>query len=192
MKNNVKEFSNSEAGRDPIFEFVTKFLDNQPLNIGEIGCARSEGGRATDGWSTFFWADYVYKNGGSLKVCDIEKEAINFVNETIPEKYKVESFYMSGTDFLKEKQPFDFIYLDGSNDPDETRKQFYLIKETTRAILVDDWDTKGFIRSSKQQEEFEEAGFIFCNMKHIGGFMGLIIRQSDKDRIEKLFNEISN
>lgn len=192
MKNNVTEFSKSEAVRDSIFKFTTDFLDNKPLNIGEVGCARSEIGRATDGWSTFFWADYVYKNGGSLKVCDIEKEAINFVNETIPEKYKVESFYMSGTDFLKEKQPFDFIYLDGSNDPDETRKQFYLIEETTRVILVDDWDTKGFIRSQEQQEEFEEAGFIFCNMQHAYGCMGLIIRQSDKDRMEELINKIEN
>ena len=192
MQDNVKNFFNSEHGRDPIFKFVGDFFDHQPLNIGEIGCARSESGRAADGWSTFFWADYVYKNGGSLKVCDIEKEAIDFVNDTIPEKYKVESFYMSGTDFLKEKQPFDFIYLDGSNDREQTEKQFYLIEETTRAILVDDWDTKGFIRNEEELKKLKEDGFVICMMKHIGGLMAFIIRQEDKDRMYEFTNENSN
>lgn len=182
MKNNVEDYFKSEYdnGRDSIFNFVKKLFMEKPLKIGEIGCARDPDGRGGDGWSTFFWADYIYKNGGSLSICDIDQNAINFVKETIPEKYNIEAFCMDGTDFIKDHKPFDFVYLDGSNSQFETAEQFLLLKDTTNLFLVDDWDIKGFIKTQEDLSRLLRLGFGFMICKHESGSMGLINKHENE------------
>jgi len=144
MADRIKEFFEKEIGRDWIFKEVVSLFDKAPLKIGEIGCARSPAGRAGDGWSTFFWANYIEKFGGELHTCDIDEKAIEFTKNSIPENYNVTYYCMGGEEFIKENGPFDFVYLDGSNDPKEAQAQFNLLKNKTDVILVDDWWIKGF------------------------------------------------
>ena len=187
MKNNVEDFFKTKEGRDPIFEMILSLFDQKPLKIGEIGCARTDHGRGEDGWSTFFWADYTYKNGGTLQVCDIDEKAIQFVNDTIPEKYNVKAFCMDGSDFIREHKPFDFIYLDGSNSSFETTEQFLLAKDTADVFLVDDWDIKGFVRSRFDFERLQDLGFELVRCNHIGGSMALICKAETANKVKKMY-----
>ena len=80
---------------------------------------------------------------------------------------------MDGVKFLQENKPFDFVYLDGGNDPNQTKEQFITIKDETDIILVDDWTVKGFVF---EEDKFEKISFdigenymcLISTTEHIG------------------------
>tara|TARA_Y100000004_G_scaffold18581_1_gene19137 strand:+ start:661 stop:1206 length:546 start_codon:yes stop_codon:yes gene_type:complete len=172
--NRIKELSKEEWGRDYVFDYIISLFGNKPTKIGEVGCARDPNGRAGDGWSTFFWAKYLNKCGGELHCCDINQEALDFVKSSIPENnFKMNLHLMDGVKFLQENKPFDFVYLDGGNDPNQTKEQFITIKDETDIILVDDWSVKGFVF---EEDKFEKILFdigenhmgLISTTEHIG------------------------
>jgi|7_EtaG_2_1085326.scaffolds.fasta_scaffold97421_2 hypothetical protein len=184
MTNRVKQFFKEEKGRDAYFKEALSLFGEAPLKIGEIGCARNVKGRGGDGWSSFFWADYIKEFGGELHICDIDIQAIKFTKDSIPEDYNVTYYCMGGEGFIKENGPFDFVYLDGSNDPRETETQFHLIKNETDVILVDDWSIKGFISCDQKFENNFGEKFELLLLPLEYGTMGLISTPENLDKLE--------
>ena len=136
---------NINSSRGPVFGKVAETFSG-PMNILEIGTIRDldPGAWAGDGWSTFWWCDYIKENGGKLTVVDINPSTIeacktavsDFVNEI-----EVEFHADDGAKFIS--SDYDFIYLDGSDCPDEMLKQFNDIDRSKTAILCDDFSQKG-------------------------------------------------
>jgi hypothetical protein len=161
MDKYYEAFKNIRGNRDIVFETVLDYFDKRPINILEIGCARNLdiGSRQSDGWSTCFWADYLYNNGGNLFVFDIDENSTKNC-ETITNHwlkhidYDIDSFYVDISNRSVNK--FDFrsginlAFLDGGDDPKETLAQLQECKKNKiELILIDDFHTKGRLITDK-------------------------------------------
>lgn len=143
-----KNSINTQLSRDPIFLDILSKFNNQPINVLEIGCARSidNQSRYGDGWSSLFWADYILQYGGSLVSCDIDEISINNVNillKNIPIKF--DPIVADGCQILKEKNKYDLIYLDGSACPQQMLDQIKLCDINYSYVLCDDFTIKGIL-----------------------------------------------
>lgn len=132
--------------RDPIFIGVLDIFKNKPINVLEIGCARSLSGRYGDGWSSLFWADHILKNGGSLDVCDIDQNCIDnakILLENFDKEISIKFITDDGINVLREVDKYDIIYLDGSDDPNQMIDQLELCDLENKYVFCDDFHTKG-------------------------------------------------
>lgn len=147
-----KNSINTQLSRDPIFLDVLSKFNNQPINVLEIGCARSidNQSRYGDGWSSLFWADYILQYGGSLLSCDIDTNSINNVKillDQIPIKF--DTVIEDGSTVLKSKNCYDLIYLDGSDCPNQMLDQIKLCDLKNSYVFCDDFNQKGIMVSKE-------------------------------------------
>lgn len=144
-----KESLSKNLSRDNIFLDILKTFNNKPINILEIGCARSLSGRYGDGWSSLFWADYILNNGGKLDICDIDPDCIEntkILLSGISNKCSIRFIIEDGLNILKDRSNnYDLIYLDGSDDPNDMVNQIKYCDFAKNKILCDDFHTKGSI-----------------------------------------------
>jgi hypothetical protein len=154
MNSYYKEWQNTlckSLSRDPIFIDVLNNFKDKPINVLEIGCARSLSGRYGDGWSSLFWADHILKNGGSLDVCDIDQSCIDnakILLENFDKEIKVNFITDDGINALQDVDKYDIIYLDGSDDPNQMIDQLKLCNLEKNYVFCDDFHTKGSLASS--------------------------------------------
>ena len=153
---------NIDKGRGPVFEKVVETFSG-PMDFLEIGTIRSldPGAWAGDGWSTFWWCDYIKENGGKLVVVDINPSAVEACKVAAADfigDINIEFHADDGAKFIS--SDYDFIYLDGSDCPDEMLQQFNKIDRTKTSILCDDFSQKGFHLLEKDTDTKEE---IFSN-----------------------------
>jgi predicted O-methyltransferase YrrM len=153
---NVKQKLFSEkSARDEVFNDALALLSNKPAKILEIGCLRDLNSRAGDGWSTLHWANYVEKNGGRLVFCDINAESVDLCLDLIRNNFsEIEHVgkAIDGIGWISDH--FNFIYLDGSDNPTETLNQFEKCKTDSQIVLIDDFHTKGVLVDQKYPEKF--------------------------------------
>jgi len=147
-------FEKTKGNRDPIFEDVLSYLNNNPANILEIGCLRecSISSRIGDGWSSYHFANYIDQYGGSLICCDTSESSINNCQKALSGLNINKRFInKSGTDFLKENPffSFDLVFLDGSDSAEEMYEQYELTKGRASFIFCDDFHKKGRILKEK-------------------------------------------
>lgn len=150
--------SHKSRGRGPIFDFVTRTFSG-PMKILEIGSIRdlSEGAVGGDGWSTFWWADYILKNGGELTVVDINARAIENCQTALSDfvdKIPVNFHIGDGLPFISDS--YDFIYLDGSDCPREMLNQFVGIDRSKTRVLCDDFHSKGVMLMGESGKPLDE------------------------------------
>ena len=134
---------NSENDRDKIFKSILEKYNQKPINILEIGCARNLdfNAKAGDGWSTLFFAIYINKYGGSLKVVDIDQNSLNNCKIICSDFDFIKYFQDDGKNHINSN--YDLIYLDGADDPNQMVEQYKLIDREKTDILCDDWHSKG-------------------------------------------------
>jgi predicted O-methyltransferase YrrM len=161
--------------RDEVFKDVISFFNKKVINILEIGSLRSQH-RNGDGWSTIFLAEYVNNHGGFLTVSNINADDLNFckniIQEVIPE-VKIDFVLEDG---LKLIEPhYDFVYLDGGDDPQDTLNQFNLINKEDTFILVDDFHTKGSLLPKDTVHTF----YNFTNGYQMALYYGAPVQQRE-------------
>jgi hypothetical protein len=153
MNSYYKEWQDTlckSLSRDPIFIDVLNNFKDKPINVLEIGCARSLSGRYGDGWSSLFWADHILKNGGSLDVCDIDQNCIDnakILLQNFDKEIKVNFITDDGINVLQDVDKYDIIYLDGSDDPHQMVDQLKLCNLEKNYVFCDDFHTKGSLAS---------------------------------------------
>jgi len=149
MSNAYQQFKEGKGNRDIIFNEVLSLFNQKPINILEIGATRDRNGRAGDGFSTFFFAEYVKSFGRSLTVCDIDPNALTICKELLGDYFQGINYYLgSGLSYLKANPTNkDLILLDGSDNPQDMLDEY----EAARAdyILCDDFSTKGVLLRQK-------------------------------------------
>lgn len=150
--------SNKANGRGPVFDYVTKTFSGK-MKILEIGSIRDLNSHAVagDGWSTFWWCDYIKENGGSLTVVDINPQAIEnckIAVEDFSKEIEIDFNAADGLPFISSE--YDFIYLDGSDCPKEMLNQFKNIDRNKTSILCDDFDQKGALLSNEAGSFLED------------------------------------
>ncbi len=149
--NGYKIFKEGKGNRDPIFLEALSLLEGKPANILEIGAMRDVNGRAGDGFSTFFFAEYIKQYGGHITVCDISKNGLDNCRQILGE-------YLDNTQITYHLGPglnhltntseiYNLTLLDGSDDPNEMLAEYEACK--SRFILCDDFSTKGFLLRQK-------------------------------------------
>jgi hypothetical protein len=154
MNSYYKEWQDTlckSLSRDPIFIDVLNNFKDKPINVLEIGCARSLSGRYGDGWSSLFWADHILKNGGSLDVCDIDQNCIDnakILLENFDKEIKINFITDDGINVLQDVGKYDIIYLDGSDDPNQMVDQLKLCNLDKNYVFCDDFHTKGSLAST--------------------------------------------
>lgn len=134
--------------RDWVFEYVTNKLNKRKLDIVEIGCMTDITGRYGNGNSSMFWAEYLDLYGGTLWICDVNQQHLencaSVLIDTFPD---VELCFVLADgatvlDKLNRGRNYGLVYLDGSNNPDETFAQFELSIDKA-FVLIDDFNEKG-------------------------------------------------
>lgn len=138
-------FKNSINDRDKIFKHIITGFDRKPVNILEIGCARSLApeSKGGDGWSSLFWAEYIAEFGGSLTIVDIDANNLNNC-KTLLSKFANQNIkFIVGDGLNYINDTYGLIYLDGSDDPVEMVNQFNRIDRKKTTILCDDFHSKG-------------------------------------------------
>lgn len=144
----------TQISRDPVFLNVLEKFNDQQINVLEIGCARDlkMAARFGDGWSSLFWADYIYSNGGQLTSCDIDSQAVENVKKMLDfynEKIKMEILVEDGLNLLKSKNDYNLIYLDGSDCPHQMLEQMSYCDLSKSYVLCDDFNQKGVLLPEK-------------------------------------------
>lgn len=165
-------FKNTEGARDYIFQNTCKLLNSKPAKIIEIGCSRniSESSRFSDGWSSYFWYDYVKENGGSLDIYDIDQSALDNCKKLF-ENLSDENINFicdDGTKYITDN--YDLAYLDGSDCPNEMLNQFEKIDRKKTIILCDDFDNKGSILRNIHKD------FLLMHLKNTPFEMALYLK----------------
>jgi|19_taG_2_1085344.scaffolds.fasta_scaffold06837_4 hypothetical protein len=117
------------------------------LNILQIGAIEEPTLRFKlgSGWSDIVFASYINLFGGKLTVVDINEEHLNN-SKTVLNDFNIDHDLVlsDASDHIKNNKPYDVVYLDGSNDPEETEHQYNLLdKDSTSIIIIDDFKLKG-------------------------------------------------
>lgn len=150
----IKHLKNTTAGRDYIFEYCLSLFDNKPISVLEIGASRniSDDARFGDGWSSIFWALYIEKYGGRLKILDTSNVALGNCKHLLEGlTIDIDFINTDANEYIKNigKTEYDLVYLDGSNNPHEMLLQFEQIDRKHSIILCDDFNVKGFVLRKK-------------------------------------------
>jgi hypothetical protein len=144
----------TQISRDPVFLNVLEKFNDSKINVLEIGCARDLNMQARfgDGWSSLFWADYIYKKGGELTSCDIDNYAVENVKKMLDfydGKIDMKIFVEDGLNLLKVKNDYNLIYLDGSDCPHQMIEQMSYCDLSKSYVLCDDFNQKGILLPEK-------------------------------------------
>lgn len=158
-----KYFESTVGNRDFVFNDILSYF-NGPLNILEIGCARNTDlkARRSDGWSSFHFLRYILANGGMLDIVDIEQKSLDACQTLLESRFdnprdlvkRVGLFCHNGESFLHATKPFikyDLVFLDGGDDPEQTRAQFEILKPGQK-VLIDDFHAKGKTMKDKHRD----------------------------------------
>jgi len=151
----LEQIKNNPCARDKVFKHVISLFKEKPVSILEVGCLRDTNSRAGDGWSTVFWADYVQNYGGQLVITNIFESDIEVCKGLINSLFPINQFdYQTkdGGELIDDS--YDFIYLDGGDDPKETLNQFNKCNLEKSYVLVDDFHTKGALLPRKDIHTF--------------------------------------
>lgn len=161
LKKKIQIQTSDHANRGVVFDFVCReIFKNLPIKICEIGCLRSADVNSIygDGFSSLYWAEYLLQFGGELTIVDISENSINICKEALSDfinKIKINFHIINGVDFLQNNADnFDFIYLDGGDNNDETLKMFEIINRFKTDILIDDYNNGG--KADKLKSIFKE------------------------------------
>lgn len=162
-----KMFSSVNGPRDNIFKNILHSFDRKSISIFQVGAIEVLSGafRYGSGWSDVFWATYIQKYGGSLIICDIDVHNLYNSRQVLDHIFIEKTFlhcdaYQHLSELTnwfplqkalldealldsKKVSCFDLVYLDGSNHPEETKKQFDMIDLSNTIVLVDDMEIKG-------------------------------------------------
>lgn len=116
--------------------------ERKPEFIIEVGVLRAdtEGHRLGDGHATAFFAEYLEANPGVKYVgIDIDPAAIE-LSERLFAGTALKFQLGDACELLKQYNgQVDFLYLDGSDLPEETVKQFLVVNTPTlRTVVIDD------------------------------------------------------
>lgn len=135
--------------RDWVFEYTLSQFNRSPLPMIEIGClTHRTDGRYGNGNSTMFWAEYIDTYGGEIWTCNNNEEHLSACADVITPTFPdVKIKYVKGDgkqliEKLNKVMDYKLVYLDGSNDPEETLQQFELSKDRAY-VLIDDFNEKG-------------------------------------------------
>lgn len=131
--------------RDFIFDRVLELFNKNPVNIFQIGAIETfdERWRYGSGWSDVIFGSYIKRHGGSLTICDIDLDHIAnsyFMSSHLG--YKADFDLADASEIIGKKE-YDIYYLDGGNDPDETKNQYDNIVAKKCVIIIDDLFIKG-------------------------------------------------
>lgn len=141
----IKEKLKSESSaRDVVFNHTLSYFEFTPAKILEIGCLRDLNSRAGDGWSTLHWANYIEENGGGLVFCDINRESVNLCLGLLEDSFPNVDYVgrvINGIYLINDG--YNFIYLDGGDEPRDTLEQFEKCDVSSQFVLIDDYHTKG-------------------------------------------------
>lgn len=140
-----QQWFNSTHPREYVFLEVLNKLNGQPVNILEIGTTYDKDDPNAiqgAGFSTFYFADYVNRFGGSLTTVDINSQNLEDC------KIMLEDFIKAGTNikfvcgdgfnWISNNNEYDLVYLDGPNDEVFTYESYKKINRTKTHILCDD------------------------------------------------------
>jgi hypothetical protein len=140
-RQDVKHIGRGDSFKNALTELHTKEVV-QPVLV-EIGTTRGAngGGPLGDGWATNAWGWYAKKFGGYVHTVDLDPDCIEQC-KVVTSDYKESISYhvMTGFDFLRNfNEQIDFLYLDGSDDPQEMVDEYGAAKlKGTALILLDD------------------------------------------------------
>lgn len=155
MSSHYQFFKETAGNRDTVFQHALSFLNKAPANFLEIGSLRRTGieARHGDGYSTFHYAEHVRDFGGNLTVCDIDPNAVAAAMSVVSPEFPFVNYYCcDGKSLLGPQNVYDFVYLDGSDDPRDMLAEFELCK--SKLILCDDFSSKGILLKKKYPEYF--------------------------------------
>ena len=135
----------TEHHRKPVFLEILNTFNNQPISILEIG---TTGGDITDpngihgsGHSSFYFAEYIRQNGGSLTIVDIDPLVIQNAKEMLLDfiqiNINIQFICDEGLNYILNKNT-DLIYLDGPDVETFTFEAFRLINRCKSKVLIDD------------------------------------------------------
>ncbi len=142
----------TEHFRKPVFLEILSSFNSKPINILEIGAT---GGDMHDlnyihgaGGSSFYFAEYVRQNGGSLIIVDVNplniKNCKTMLEDFIKVGTNIEFICDHGLNYIRGNNNFELIYLDGPDDEKFTFESFKLIDRYKTKVLCD--DANGFER----------------------------------------------
>jgi predicted O-methyltransferase YrrM len=141
------------------------FFNEKPLNILELGCSRDFNSRLGDGWSSFYFLDYINTFGGSFKTNDIVAQNIENCKDLLKThpnfgniQNRVEFIVDDALKVLDENSKTDWadlIYLDIGDSPELTLQCFEKINLNKTVVLCDDFTTKGTLLSRKYPQYLE-------------------------------------
>lgn len=111
-----------------------------PGPVAEVGAVRQNGEVASDGYSTVYLAQSCAVQGRPFYSFDVDPGAVALANRGLT-RHGLPPLVQQrdGAEALAELPPLAFLYLDGSDDPEETLAQFqaaYLLP--VAVIAVDD------------------------------------------------------
>ncbi len=166
----------TDHARKPVFLEVLAQLNNQPVNILEIGAT---GGDMSDpnyihgaGGSSFYFAEYIRQNGGSLTVVDLNPQTLEnckvMLEDFVKTGINIKFVCSDGLAFLKQNNNFDFIYLDGPDQEVFTFECFRLINRTKTTVLIDDangWDV-GQGKCVRTRKYYDGYRLFKCGISH--------------------------
>lgn len=140
-----------EAVRNRKAERLVESLAKAPAGaIVEIGCLRTVTEVASDGWSTFYLAQKAAEQGRAMFSFDLDPHSVRIANQVLEQAGSpVRVLEEDGVAAIKgmEKGSIAFLYLDGSDNPDETLEQFQAARTKLAAgavICVDDVQMYGW------------------------------------------------
>lgn len=147
-------FKSTKGNRDEVFKTTLNLFEKKPINILEIGAIRdfSPASRFGDGWSTYFFMDYVEACGGELTIVDKDEGAIMMCEKLVeihPLKRHVKIINDLGINQINDS--YDLVYLDGGNDVDEMLAEYEKCNKSS-LVLCDDFNGKGTLLEKKHDD----------------------------------------
>lgn len=148
MKTRLIDIFNSTNGpRDDLFAQISAWFPGTP-NICQIGAIQNwlPAYRKGSGWSDFVWGALIQQRGGHLTVVDINNGALNNSLQAFRDlgiESHITIVNSDGATWLQANKDYNFVYLDGSDNPGEMLDQFRAIDRTKAYVLCDDFSIKG-------------------------------------------------
>lgn len=147
MNKYLEKHLTTEHDRKPIFEEVLSYFGGHPIRILEIGTMRDLAPESIygDGFSTFFFVDYIKKYGGSLKIVDVSEQSLancKYMLGDFIDGVDVEFVRDEGVNHIDDS--FSFCYLDGGDEVLEMTQELSKINRARTMVLCDDFESKGF------------------------------------------------
>lgn len=185
-----------EHARKPVFLDVLSQLNSAATNILEIGAT---GGDMSDnnyihgaGGSSFYFAEYVRQNGGSLTIVDLNPPTLEnckvMLGDFVKAGVDIRFVCDDGLAFLKQNNNFDFIYLDGPDQEVFTFECFRLINRTKTTVLIDDangWNL-GQGKCVRTRKYYDGYRLFKCGISHEMIIYDIIAGNNEKFKIGNL------